>query len=404
MTLNKPPKNVVIGIGLILTIFLFVSYARWPFETPFSQVLSPKKNYYVQTEKLVHAVVGDLVNLRELKGPNEIKIQIVTVEWTKEHWGRKTNEAEIAKLKMDEEIYKALFIVPQDYDLLEKKEQEAGSILAALAGDTLYFVSDYFDPYNEDNAKEAIAHEVAHLLQSINFEIEESVDLDATLAQNALIEGEAEVTKSQYLELLLNKSADIASFPVGNRTISVDEFFWLKWVAPGIFGIEFVETLYKEGMWSRVNEAFIDMPKSMEQIMHPKKYSIKEEYFNFEIEMIENWKLERSDRFGELFILLFLGRHIPIDSARIAADGWSGDNFAYFKKNNDYFFEWKTSWDTSTDADEFMWALENFFWSIGAKEITPKVWKINEEYLKVNSNNWNVTLTGSSNYEALENQ
>jgi len=397
-------RNAVIGIALILTAFLFVSYSRWPVETPLSQVLSPRENYYVQTEKLVHEVVDDLVNIRELNRPNEIKIQIVTVDWTKEHWGRKTNQAEIAQLKIEEEIYKALFIVPENFDLLAKKEQEAGSILAALAGDTLYFVSDYFDPYNEVNAKETIAHEVAHLLQSINFEIEESVDLDATLAQGALVEGEAEVAKARYLELVLNKNVDKDSFPVGNRTINVDEFFWLKWVAPGIFGIEFVEILYEEGGWSRVNEAFIDVPKSMEQIIHPEKYSIKEEYLDFEVEMIEDWKLERSDRFGELFTLLFLARHIPIDDARIAAEGWGGDHFVYFKKNNDYFFEWKTVWDSLSDTDEFMRALENLFGSVEAEEIAPKIWKVNEEYLKVNSSDWNVTIVGSSNYEALINQ
>jgi len=396
-------RNILIGVGLILTAFLLVSYTRWPIETPLSQVLSPRDNYYVQTEKLVYEVLGDLVNIRELNGTSEVKIQIVTVEWTKENWGRKTTEAEIAQLKIEEEIYKALFIIPEDYDLLAKKEQEAGSILAALAGDTLYFVSDYFDPYDEVNAKETIAHEVAHLLQSINFEIEESVKLDATLAQGAIIEGEAEVTKAQYLELVLNKSVDKDSFPVGNRTISVDEFFWLKWVAPGIFGFEFVEILYSEGGWTRVNEAFIDIPKSMEQIMHPEKYSVEDEYLDFEEEMIDDWKLERSDRFGELFIVLFLTRHIPIDDARIAAEGWSGDNFVYFKKNDDYFFEWKTIWDTPTDADQFIGALESLFGSMETEEIGPKIWKINEEYLKVNRSNWNVTIVGSSNYEALEN-
>jgi hypothetical protein len=380
-----------------------MSYTRWPIETPLSQILVPRENYYVQTEKLVYEVTEDLVELRELNGPNEIKIQIVNVEWTKENWGRKTNQAEITQLKIEEEIYKRLFIVPNDFDLLAKKEQEAGSILAALWGDTLYFVSDYFNPYNEVYAKEAIVHEVAHLLQSINFKLELSVKLDATLARAALVEGEAEVTKAKYLELALNKRINKDSFPAGNQTISVDEFFWLKWTAPGIFGIEFVEMLYKEGGWSQVNQAFIELPKTMEQIMHPEKYSLEEEYLDFEKEKVEDWNLESNDRFGELFIVLFLARHIPIDDAIIAAEGWGGDNFAYYKKNNQYFFEWTTAWDTPTDANQFITALKSLLGSIEAKEITPKIWKINEEYLKINGNNWNVTIVGSSKYEILEN-
>jgi hypothetical protein len=244
---------------------------------------------------------------------------------------------------------------------------------------------------------------VAHLLQSINFNIEQPAKLDASLARGALIEGEAEVTKAQYFELMLNKRVDKDSFPVGNRTISVEEFFWLKWVAPGIFGIEFVEMLYEEGGWSRVNQAFIDVPMTMEQIMHPEKYFIKEEYLDYESEIFENWDLERSDRLGELFIVLFLARHIPIDDARIAAEGWAGDNFAYYTKPNEYFFEWKTAWDTPTDANQFISAFKSLFGSIKAKEITPKIWKINEEYLKIKSNNSTVQIFGASNYQTLEN-
>jgi hypothetical protein len=402
--MQSKARNAIILAVLILTAFLIVSYARWPIETPLSNIISPRETYYAQTQKLVYEVADDLVNIRELTGPDEIKIQIVDVEWTKENWGRKTSQTEINQLKTEEQIYKHLFIVPQDFDLLAQKEQEAGSILAALWGDALYFVSDYFDPYNEAKAKETIAHELAHLLQSINFKLEQPTNLDASLARGALVEGEAEVTKNQYLELILNKNVNKDSFPVGDRSISVDEFFWLKWTSPGIFGIEFIEKLYNDGGWARVDQAFNDIPKTMEQIMHPEKYSTKEEHQDLEAEKIEDWDLKTSDRMGELFILLFLARHIPIDDATVAAAGWSTDNFAYYQKQNEYFYEWKTQWDTPTDANQFTNALESLFRSIQAQEIAPQSWKINGEYLKINYNNYNVTIFGSSNYEIIENQ
>lgn len=399
--MHSKAKFAIIGICVIFTACILVSYTRWPIETPISKYISPREDYYLKTEKMVNEVVTDLVKIKMLNGPSEIKIRIITVDWAKQHWGRELNEAEIEKIKIEEDIYKALFLVPEDFDLLEKKVQEAGSILAALAGDTLYFVREYFDPYKEVNAKECIAHEVAHLLQSINFEIEEPVDFDSKLAKNALLEGEAEVTKAQYLELIFNKVVEKYNFPAGDRTLGVDEFFWLKWVAPGIFGIEFVETLYAEGGWSMVNEAFIDMPGAMEQIMHPEKYLAREGYFEFSVEEIEGWELERSDRFGELFIVLFLARHIPIDEAKIAAEGWGGDKFAYYERNNDYLFEWKTSWDTFTDKEEFITALERLLRSIEAEEIAPQLWKTNEHYMMIDVNNLNVTIIGASEYEAI---
>ncbi len=400
--MHSKTKYAIIGISVILAAFVLVSYTRWPIDTPLSQYINPRGDYYLTTEKMVYEVIGDLSKIRRLNGPNQIKIQIVTVEWTKEHWGREISQSEIEQIKMEEEIYKALFLVPQDYDLVEKKVQEAGYILAALAGDTLYFVSDYFDPYNEVAAKECVAHECAHLLQSVNFVMEEPVDLDAKLAKNALIEGEAEVQKAKYMEFAFNKTVEKSQFPTGNRILDVDEFFWLKWVTPGMFGIEFVDTLYALGGWSMVNEVFTNMPDSMEQVMHPDKYLSNEVYTEPETEEIEGWKLEKSDRFGELFISLFLSRHIPIDEARIAAEGWNGDKFIYFKKNDDFFYAWKTLWDTTKDKEEFVVGLEKTFQSLGAEKIAPQMWKINGNYVTVEVDNLNVTITSTSNYETLK--
>ena len=396
---KKSTATVVISVFLIA--FVIISYTSWPIETPLSRYIAPKDEYYIKIEMMLNEVVSDVANVRMLEKPGSFKFRVVTVDWVKENWGRRSAEAAIEEVKIEEEIYKAIFLIPENFSLVESKVQQAGYIMAALAGDTLYFVREYFDPYNEEVAKETVAHEVAHLLQSINFNVEESAEFDTRHAKNALIEGDAEVTKAKYLIYKFNKSVEKSTLPSGNGTITERDALWLLWVAPGMYGIEFVETLYEEGGWDKVNEAFNILPASMEQIMHPEKYLAREGVVDVEPESIEDWELIRSDRFGEHFIMLVLARHIPADQAKLAAEGWAGDRFSYYKKNGDYLFLWKTFWDSLTDRDEYLSALRGLLSSIQGGEIAPYYWRTYHGYLKVKVDDLSVTIIAASKPYAL---
>ena len=86
-----------------------------------------------------------MANIRTLNKPDSVKFEIVTVDWVKENWGKKHTEAEIEKIKIEEEIFKAVFLLSENFSLVESKIQQTGYIKAALAGDTLYFVREYFN-------------------------------------------------------------------------------------------------------------------------------------------------------------------------------------------------------------------------------------------------------------------
>lgn len=389
-------------VGVFIITFLLASYTSWPIETPLSRYIAPKDEYTKKTETMLDEVVKDVAKIRMLDAPDSVNFRVVTMDWVKENWGRKSAEAVIDEVRLEEEIYRALYLIPENFSLVEIKVQEAGTIMAAVAGDTLYFVREYFDPDDEESAKELLAHEITHILQDITFQIEEPSEFDAKQAKNAIIEGDAEFTKEHYVTYKFKKSVKKSFFPPsGNGTLRDIDALWQLWVAPGIYGHEFVRALYEAGGWDGVNEAYHNMPLSTEQIMHPEKYLIGEGFLSVELESIEGWDLKRNDMFGEHFIMIVLARHIPIEKAKLAAEGWAGDGFKYYKMDGDYLFMWKIVWDSPIDRDEFLSAFRELLVSIEGEELDPDYWRTHYGYLIVEVSDLSVTIIGASKPDAL---
>jgi hypothetical protein len=385
------------GVCIFAIAFLLVSYTSWPTDTPLSRYISPKDEYTKKTEMMLNQVADDVSKIRMLDAPDSIPFKVVTIDWVKENWGRMSTEAEIEEVRLEEEIYRALYLIPENFSLVELKIQEVGTIMAAVAGDTVYFVREYFDPCDEESAKELLAHEITHMLQGTAFQVEEPSEFDAIQAKNALMEGDAEFTKENYIMYKFNRS-DEPSFtlPSGNNTLRDIDALWQLWVAPGIYGREFVRALYETGGWNEVNEAYHNLPASTEQIIHPEKYLIGEGYVSVELESVEGWDLKRSERFGEHFIWMVLARHIPVDDAKTAAEGWAGDRLAYYKMNGDYLFLWEIVWDSLTDRDEFLSAYGELLRSIGSEELAQEYYRTYYGYLMIEVTDLSVSIIGTS--------
>ena len=394
--------TVYVGVSIFIITFLLVSYTSWPIETPLSRYIAPKDEYMKKTEMMLDEVVKDVAKIRMLDAPDSIDFKVVTMDWVKENWGRKSAEAVIEEVSLEEEIYRALYLIPENFSLVEIKVRQAGTIMAAVAGDTLYFVREYFDPYDEESAKELLAHEITHILQGINFQIEEPSEFDAKQAKKALIEGDAEFTKENYVIYKFKRSVEKSfTLPSGNGTLRDIDALWQLWVAPGIYGREFVRALYEAGGWDSVNEAYHDRPVSTEQIMHPEKYLIGEGFVPVELESIEGWDLKRSDRFGEHFILIMLARHIPIEKAKLSAEGWAGDWFTYYKMDGDYLFLWKIVWDSPVDRDEFLSAFRWLLSSIEGVELAQNYYRTYYGYLMVEVGELSVCIIGASEPDVM---
>src|SRR5205814_340950 len=108
------------------------------------------------------------------------------------------------------------------------------------------------------------------------------------------------------------------------------------------------------------DDAFRSFPLSTEQIIHPEKYTVsdRDDPVSFSLPNLSArignaWKLSFTNVMGELQIRLLFENWREWDEARIASEGWGGDQYAVYRNGDKYLFLWMTLWDTEDDADEF---------------------------------------------------
>ena len=117
-----------------------------------------------------------------------------------------------------------------------------------------------------------------------------------------------------------------------------------------VYGSSFVEFLYEDGGWTRVNRAYGFQPDTTEQILHPEKYQqgdppIFLSHPDLTSVFGGDWELIRRDSLGEWESYLLLAyndfpeaRRLE-DEAQAAAAGWGDDQYwvYYDPTNNDVF-------------------------------------------------------------------
>lgn len=136
--------------------------------------------------------------------------------------------------------------------------------------------------------------------------------------------------------------------------------------------------------------------------MHPQRYLIGEGPVEVDVPPIAgDWVVAKTDRFGEHFVFVVLNTHIAREDAAMAAEGWGGDNFTYYKWGDDYLFTWGIAWDTERDAAEFTRSFAEMMDRLSAEEIEPSLWKVQERYVYLKKSMGATLLIGSSVIEEV---
>jgi len=386
-------------ISICIVFVLLVGYY-------FSDLLRIREDieYRRTAEAVFDDVLGEMEKIRGLSLLGKVELEIVEVSWVRENWGWKQVEAVSREIEIEERIYKALFLIPENVSLREVKVQEAGAILAASWEGKVYIVKEYFNPYDKPKAKETFAHELTHILQGRNFKTPETKSHDEKQAWSALIEGDAGLTAKECIkteEDPINPSplilAQKASFSYIYASKIPDSMMRI-WLFPYQYGENFVRALYAKGGWERVNQAYEDSPQTTEQIMHPEKYLEGEWYAEVEAPPLNasGWTSAKADRLGEHFILVMLETHVPTDESAKAAEGWNGDNLTFYEKENDYMFTWKILWDTEEDTVQFSDAFADMMRALGAEELATGFWKVRGEYISFKRDGLSTLIVGST--------
>jgi hypothetical protein len=271
----------------------------------------------------------------------------------------------------DEQLYHGLGLLPKDDKLADLYIDLLSSQVAGLYDPIkkkLYVVSKAggIGPVEEVY----YSHEYDHALQDQAFDLAKMQDglddkTDEALARQSLVEGDAYLTMSYWLQQnltpeeigqVIQASQDPEAQQALNR---IPPIVQAQITFSALQGTQFVTTVQLGGGWEAVDAGFSDPPKSTEQILHPEKYAAREAPTAVKLpadlakRMGSGWSSVLEDTMGEHQTAIWLGSP-SVAAATDAAAGWGGDRIAYLSGPNDsWAIAWHTAWDTKDDAAEF---------------------------------------------------
>lgn len=295
------------------------------------------------------------------------------------------------KLRRDEMVAKLLGFLPPTYDLqaemLALLEDQVGGFYDP-GSSTFYLMNTFTGPV----AKVILAHELTHALDDQHFDLDAQIravgdDTDALLALQAVVEGSGTGLMYQWVrahprEVSISDLTAAQSYGA-EALADAPPYLWKPLLAAYLRGDGFLSRVASTNLFMKaaktedVVRAFAAPPRSMEQILHPKKYwdpKLADEPMEVSIDtsaLPEGWKLAGMDTLGELYLgMLTTPRAarqgldagsaasvVSLAYTNEAAEGWGGDRLALLVRGDDALLQLVTAWDSPEDADEFAAAL-----------------------------------------------
>jgi hypothetical protein len=348
--------------------------------------------YASLVRSLFNQVLKDVSHLRELPAPNNTALQIVSISFF-QNQEKQDVQQQKQSINLEDIVYRSLFLIPQNYSVGTARVAQAGQILSAVSGSTLYIVKEYFNPENNKDARRTLAHEITHILQS-RFKPPTITTFDQNQAWVALIEGDADFTADTYIKTYGPFS--IAYAPVPGSLDRIKGF-------PYSYGSGFVEALYNKGGWSLVNSAYNRPPRSSKEILHPDAYLAGDTFTNVTALTPRSgiWNISLTNTEGEYFIRIMLENGVPTDIAETAAKGWNGDNLTLFSRNNVYLTTWRINWETEADASEFYQAYQTMLSSMGGEKTESGLYYLLNHYVTITKNGSVTEIIISTDQESV---
>lgn len=290
------------------------------------------------------------------------------------------------KMEMEQLAYRAIGMIPDDYDY---GKSLVGFLVSQLGG--------YYDPKRERfvmaawlpaSVQETVAvHELTHALQDQHYNLKTFLDAksdngDRSLAYSALIEGDATAVmldNDRRLKRMpqLDKEPNIESsilMQILGMNIGgggVPESLKAMLIFPYTSGLRFVHAILRLKGYKGLEAVYQRPPQSTLEILHPEEYLAgrvtleipsKEELSFAEAQKSKRIAIDYSDVIGEFGIAsLFATSAVPADVRTKASVGWKGDRLAVFASSDGRrLVRWLTRWESERDASEFREAYSAF--------------------------------------------
>lgn len=278
------------------------------------------------------------------------------------------------QIAREQAIYRLLGLIDHDADLDRLYRELLGSQVLGL-----------YDPETEEFlvlvntsggfgalAESTYAHEFAHRLQDIHYDLDRLYEAtrgnsDQALALATLIEGDATLTQLGYgvrhmgrarLIELLSEAGAFPSPPPGTPFVMLRALEF-----PYQTGQVFAAALKgSSDSFGAIDQALLSPPTTSEQVIHVEKYRAREQAAAVNIPDVssalgDGWARSFSDVLGEFLLRTWLNDLGASDAVR-AAGGWGGDRIDVYSGPGGGALTARTSWDDpEKDSLEFFSAL-----------------------------------------------
>lgn len=367
--------------AVALTALVIVSGCGGLFNQPLTDIgqengYSADSNISVTTEDGLNASEREVVidrtmarveEIRGLEFTSDVSVEVISrEEYRNQSGGAKKRQGYIA---WKNQIWEALFIVDEPTNVNDAFSGVYGStVLGYYSNGKIVIVSDSKTPKLD---RSTLAHELTHALQDQQLTLGGSPERtrDARLAENGLIEGDANYVESTYAHRCDTEWSCLPrpgqSNESGSDQSTYNQGIYMIIVMPYVEGPAFVDALYERGGWEQLNDAYDDIPESTEQLIHPNRYP-EETPVTVTVENRSNGEWNRfevkgSNTLGEVSIYSMFwingvidhNSHKQFNYSHPLSAGWAGDTLIPYRNGDRYGYVWKTKWDTKQDAIQF---------------------------------------------------
>ena len=287
----------------------------------------------------------------------------------------------------DTQVLSLLGLLPQDFDLLTFYQELYSEQIAGYYDDEAKAMFVVKSAGFTGVERDTYAHEFTHALQDQHFDFkgklnytEESCleDSERCAAIQSLIEGDATLTEMTWLQTYATPQdiIDLQRFYQSYQSPVFDSapaYMQLDFMFPYDQGFTFVQSLFGQGGYATINEAFTSQnPLSTEQILHPDRYPadtpIPVDLPELANALGSGWEETDRNVMGEWYTYLILAQgdnatsRLVESKASAAAEGWGGDTYIVLENaaNNEAALLVRYVWDTSADASEAQTAFAQY--------------------------------------------
>ncbi|MDR2337349.1 MAG: hypothetical protein LBE20_01720 [Deltaproteobacteria bacterium] len=296
------------------------------------------------------------------------------------------NKGILKQIQYEETVFKMIGIIPEDYSYTQGLINMYTSQLAGYydKDNKFYAMADWISPSMQ---LPITVHELVHSLQDQHYNLhkileEEPITTDEMLARLALAEGDASAVMYDYLNKKrglpsLAEQNNISSFALSNmlgaiistNTVAAPKALQVLLVYPYISGLSFVHMLLLQNGYQAVDAAYLNLPRSTQEILHPEKYLSRinnprqlatalNSQLQESIPRLLNQKYRLpsvySDTLGEFMISSLLNNFLSPIVASQASIGWKYDRLDLYQLQENpkkFLLAWTIIMENPDDAE-----------------------------------------------------